>query len=76
LLISWLVTPVLGIEPGGRIPEHVRQKLIDEHRWDGLRYSSFVLLMVVPFLIVLARLRLRARPGYSSGQEKSPPKTT
>jgi len=76
LLINWLVTPVLGLEPGGRIPEHVRQKLIAEHRWDGLRYSSFVLLMVVPFLIVLARHRLRSRRGYSSGQEKSPPNTT
>lgn len=76
LLINWLVTPVLGLEPGGRIPEHVRQKLIAEHRWDGLRYSSFVLLMVVPFLCALAWLRVQARKRrYSSGQEKSPPKT-
>lgn len=63
LLINWLVTPVLGLEPGGRIPEHVRQRLIAEHHWHGIRYSSFVLLMVVPFLAALGWLRLRARRG-------------
>jgi hypothetical protein len=58
LLIKAFVAP--GWSGSGKpLPQH----LLDEMRWDGIRYSSFVLLMVVPFLVALARLRLRARRG-------------
>jgi len=53
--------PSPSISGSGPIPEEVRQEIISKARWEGIRYSTFVLLMVVPFLGALGWLRLRAR---------------